>query len=52
MISRKCRKLTKLNSPKINDPIMKWTTELNRSFPKAVQIAKKYEKLLIIPGHK
>jgi hypothetical protein len=26
------RKLKKLNSPKINDPIKKWAIELNRNF--------------------
>jgi hypothetical protein len=35
----------KLNSPKINEPIKKWTTELNRTFSKEeVQIAKKHTK--------
>jgi hypothetical protein len=28
------RKLKKLNSPKINEPIKKWATELNRAFSK------------------
>jgi hypothetical protein len=28
------RELKKLNSPKINEPIKKWTTELNRIFSK------------------
>jgi hypothetical protein len=26
------RELKKLNSPKINEPIKKWATELNRTF--------------------
>jgi hypothetical protein len=35
-------KLKKVNSPKINDPIKKWTNELNRAFSKEeVQMAKK-----------
>jgi hypothetical protein len=29
-ITRIYRKLKKLNSPKINEPIMKWAAELNR----------------------
>jgi hypothetical protein len=39
------RKLKKLNSQKINDPVKKWANELNRAFPKEeVQMAKKYVK--------
>jgi hypothetical protein len=35
----------KLNSPKINEPIKKWTTELNRTFSKKeVQMVKKHMK--------
>jgi hypothetical protein len=37
--------LKKLNSQKINDPIKKWATELNRTFSKEeVQMAKKHMK--------
>jgi hypothetical protein len=44
MISRIYRKLKKLNSPKINEPI-KWATELNRTFcKKEIQTAKKHTK--------
>jgi hypothetical protein len=48
------RKLKKLNSKKINYPIKKWATELNRTFSKEeVQMAiKTHEKMLTIPGHK
>jgi hypothetical protein len=39
------RKLKKLNSPKINEPIKKWATELNRTFPKEeIQMAPKHMK--------
>jgi ribosomal protein L4 len=31
-ITRRYRKLKKLNSPKINEPIKKWASELNRTF--------------------
>jgi hypothetical protein len=50
------RKLKKLNSPKINEPIKKWATELNRTFSKEeIQMDKKIqmdEKMLTISGHK
>jgi hypothetical protein len=36
----------KLNSPKINDPIKKWATEVNRTFTmEEVQMAKKHMKI-------
>jgi recombination DNA repair RAD52 pathway protein len=45
LISRIYRKLKKLNSPKINEPIKKWASELNRTFSKEeVQMAKKHKK--------
>jgi hypothetical protein len=34
LITRIYRELKKLNSPKINYPIKKWATELNRTFSK------------------
>jgi hypothetical protein len=34
LITRICRELKNLNSPKINDPIKKWATELNRTISK------------------
>jgi hypothetical protein len=41
LITRIYRDLKKLNSHKINEPIKKWTTELNRTFSKEeVQMAK------------
>jgi hypothetical protein len=32
LITRIYRELKKVNSPKINKPIKKWATELNRTF--------------------
>jgi hypothetical protein len=34
LITRICRKLKKLNSPEINEPIKKWETEQNTAFSK------------------
>jgi hypothetical protein len=34
LITRIYRELKKLNPPKINEPIKKWATELNRTFTK------------------
>jgi hypothetical protein len=43
LIIRVCRDLKKLNLAKINEPIMKWATELNRTFPKEeIRMAKKH----------
>jgi hypothetical protein len=45
LITRIYRELKKLNSPKINEPIKKWATELNRTFSKEkVQMDKKHMK--------
>jgi ribonucleotide reductase beta subunit family protein with ferritin-like domain len=45
LITRIYREHKKLNSQNINDPIKKWTTELNRTFSKEeVQMAKKHMK--------
>jgi hypothetical protein len=47
LITRIYREIKNLNSQKINDPIKKWATELNRTFSKEdVQMAKKCEKIL------
>jgi hypothetical protein len=41
LITRLHREPKKLNSPKINEPIKKWATELNRTFSKEeIQVAK------------
>jgi predicted transcriptional regulator len=54
LVTRIYRKLKTQNSPKVNDPIKKWATELNRTFSKEeVQMAKKtHEKMLTNSGHK
>jgi hypothetical protein len=45
LITRIYRKLKKLKSPKINEPIKKWATELNRIFSKEeIQMAKEHKK--------
>jgi hypothetical protein len=45
LITRIYRKLKKLNSPKTNEPIKKWASELNRTFSKEkILIAKKHMK--------
>jgi hypothetical protein len=45
LINRIYRELKKQNSPKINETIKTWATELNRTFPKEeIQIAKKHMK--------
>jgi hypothetical protein len=41
LITRIYREFKKLSSPKINEPIKKWATEMNRTFSKEeVQMAK------------
>jgi hypothetical protein len=54
LITRTYRELKKLKSPKINEPIKKWATEVNRTFSKEeIQMAKKHmKKMLTISSHK
>jgi predicted transcriptional regulator len=54
LITRIYRELKKLNSPKTNEPIKKWASELNRTFSKEeIQMAKKtHEKMLTVSSHK
>jgi hypothetical protein len=45
LITRIYRELKKLKSPKINEPIKKWETELNRTLSKEeIQMGKKHKK--------
>jgi hypothetical protein len=45
LTTRIYRELKKLNSPKINEPIKKWVTELKRTFTKQeIQMTKKHMK--------
>jgi hypothetical protein len=45
VITRIYRELKKVKSPKLNEPIKKWATELHRTFSKEkVQMAKKHMK--------
>jgi hypothetical protein len=45
LTTRIYRELKKLNSPKINEPVTKWASELNRTFSKEeIQMAKKHMK--------
>jgi hypothetical protein len=44
VITRICRVLKKLNSPKINDLIKKWATELNNFFKERSPNGKKHMK--------
>jgi hypothetical protein len=45
LITRIYRELKILTSPKINEPIKKWATELNRNFSKEeIKMAKKHMK--------
>jgi hypothetical protein len=49
LITRMYRELKNLNSPKINEPVKKWATELNRTFSKEeIQMAKKHMKKCLL----
>jgi hypothetical protein len=53
LITRIYRELKKLKSPKINEPIKKWATELNNFFRRRNSNGQKtHEKMLTISGHK
>jgi hypothetical protein len=44
LITRIYKDLKRLISPRINSPLNKWVNELNRRFPKEVQITNKHKK--------
>jgi hypothetical protein len=53
LITRIYRELKKLNSPKINEPIKKWATELNRTFKRRNSNGQKpHENMLTLSSHK
>jgi hypothetical protein len=53
LITRIYRELQKLNFSKINEPMKKWGSELNRTFSKEeIQMAKKHMTNAPISSHK
>jgi hypothetical protein len=53
LVTRIYRELKKKNSPKINEPIKKRATKLNRTFSNEdIHMTKKHMKKLTISGHK
>jgi hypothetical protein len=53
LITRIYRELKNINIPRVNEPIKKWASELNRTFSKEeIKWPKNIFKMLTISGHK